>query len=154
MLITRAVIVLPQNSDGICDIGPSGGHRVHKASDHQLVYGRMAGFFVGLPLLKLHCHQRGNWPSLVHSELRQVRPNVAVLMDFNLVMLLIAIDVHTKIAEDPCKVMYPEPCVHLILDLPNQALVSNDKEVIDVQNDPGNYTLILIVEYEMSAVDG
>ena len=34
MLIARVVIVPAENSYGICDIGLSGGHRVHEASDH------------------------------------------------------------------------------------------------------------------------
>lgn len=39
MLFTRVGIVPAQNSDGIGDIVPSGGHGVHMASDCQLVYG-------------------------------------------------------------------------------------------------------------------
>ena len=34
--------------------------------------------------------------------------------------------------------MLPEPLFHRIFDLLNKALVSNDKEIIDVQNDCGN----------------
>jgi len=37
MLIARVVIIPPEDSDGICDIGLSGRHRVHNASDHRLV---------------------------------------------------------------------------------------------------------------------
>ena len=154
MLIARFVIVPAENSDGICDIGPSGGHRVHEASDHRLVYGRIAGFFVGLPLVKLHRHWRGNWSGPVHSELRQDRPNVAVLMDVDRVMLPIAFDVHAEIEGDTPEIMHPEPLLHLVLDLPNQALIRNDKEIIDVQNDRGNdYVLILIIEHEQSSVE-
>jgi len=154
MLIARVVIVSAENSDGICDIGPSGGHRVHETSYHRLVYGRIAGFFVGVPLVKLHCHRRGNWPGLVHSELRQDRPNVGVLMDVDRVMLPIAFDVHAEIAGDTPGIMYPEPLLHLVLDLPNQALVSNDKEILDIQNDRGNdYVLILIMEHEQFSVN-
>jgi len=87
MLIARVVIVPGEISDGICNIGLSGGHRIHKASDHQLVYCQIAGFFVGLSLVMLHCHWCGNWPGLVHAELRQDRPNVAVPMYINRVML-------------------------------------------------------------------
>ena len=56
MLISRVLIVPAENSDGICHVGPSGSHRLHTASDHRLVYGRIAGFFVGLPHVKLHHH--------------------------------------------------------------------------------------------------
>jgi hypothetical protein len=49
--------------------------------------------------------------------------------------------------------MYPEPLSHLILHLPNQALVSNDKEIIDVQNERGkDYVMMLLMEYESSSV--
>jgi len=155
MLIARIMIVPAKDSDGICDIGPSGGHRVHNASDHGLVYGQIAGSFVGLPLVKLHNHWRGNWPALVHSELRQNRPNVAVLMDVERVNLPIAFDVHAEIEGDTPEIMDPEPLLHLVLDLPNQALVSNDKEIIDVQNNCGDdYAVILLVmELEHSSVD-
>jgi len=135
MLIARVVIVPAENFNGICDIGPSGGLRVHKALNHRLVSCRIAVFFVRLPLVMLHCHWRGNWPGLVHSELRQDCPNVAVLMDVDHMMLPIAFDVHAEIEADAPKIMHLEPLLHLILDLPNQALVSNDKEIIDVQND-------------------
>jgi len=154
MLITRVVIVPAENSDGICDIWPSGSHRVYEASDHRLVYGRIAGFFVGLPLVKLRRNWRGDWSGLIHSELHQDRPNVAVLMDANRVMLPIAFDIHAEIEGDTPEIMHPETVLHLILDLPNQALVSNDEEIIDVQNDCSNdYALIHIVEHEQSSVD-
>ena len=144
MLTARVVIVQAENSDGICNIGLSGGHRVDEVSDHRFVYGRIAGFLGRLPLVKLRCHQCGNWSGLLHSELRQDRPDVAVLMDVDRVMLPIAFDVHPEIEGDTPKIMHPKPHLHLILDLPNQALVSNDMEIIDVQNDCGDeYTLIL-----------
>jgi hypothetical protein len=45
--------------------------------------------------------------------------------------------------------MHPEPVVHvlhLILDRPNQALISNNKEIIQIQNNWGkDYATILIV---------
>jgi len=56
MVIPRVLIVPAENSNGLCNIGPSGCHRVNKESDHQLVYGGIAGFFVGLSLGKLHSH--------------------------------------------------------------------------------------------------
>ena len=152
-MIARVVIVPAETSDGICDIGPSGGHPVHKASDHRLLYGRIAGFFVGRSLVKLHCHWRGNWPALVHPELRQDRPNVAVLMYVNRVMLPIAFDVHAEINGDTPEIMHPEPFLHLVLYLPNQALVTNDEEIIDVQNDRGNDVLILIMQHKQSSID-
>jgi hypothetical protein len=40
--------------------------------------------------------------------------------------------------------MHPEHLLHLVLDVPNQALVSNDEEIIDVQYDYRNdYAVIL-----------
>jgi hypothetical protein len=55
---------------------------------------------------------------------------------------------------DTPDIMHPEPLLHLILDLPNQTLVSNDKEIIDVQNDSSNdYVLIHIMKHEQSSVD-
>ena len=146
MLIARVVILPAENSDGICDIGLSGGHRVQKASDHRLVYGRIASFFLGLPLVKLHRHWHGNWSGVVYSELRQDHLNVAVLMDVDRVMLPIAFDVNAETDVDTPEIMHPEPLLHRILDLPNQALVSNDKEIIDVQNNCGDdYAVILLV---------
>ena len=97
MLIALGVIVLAENSDGICDNGPSGGHRVHKTSHYRLVYSRIAGLIVGLPLVMLDCHWRGNWSGLIHSEHRQDHLNIAVLMDVDRVMLPIAFDVHAEI---------------------------------------------------------
>jgi hypothetical protein len=152
MLIARVVIVSAENSDGICDIGPSGGHHVHLASDHRLVYGRIAGFFVGLPLVKLHRQGCGNWPGLVDSELRQDRPNVAVLIDVNRVMLPSAFDIHAKIDGDTPELMHPEPFFHLIIDLLKEALISHDKVIIDVQNDCGN-NCALNLKHEQSSVD-
>ena len=146
MLIARVVIVPAEDSNGICDIRPCRGHCVHTASDNRVVYGLIAGFFVGLPLVKLHCHWRGNWSGLIHSELFQDCPNVAVLMDVDRVMLPIAFDVHAEIEEDTSKIMHLEPLLYLVLNLPNQAHVSNDEEIIDLQNDYGDdYAVILLV---------
>jgi len=39
ILSARVIIVPAENSDGICNIGPSGSHRLHTASDHPLVNG-------------------------------------------------------------------------------------------------------------------
>jgi hypothetical protein len=75
-------------------------------------------------------------------------------MDVDCVMLPIAFDVDAEIERDTPTIMPQEPFVHLVLDLPNQAFVSNDKEIIDVQNDCGNdYVLILIMGHEQSSVD-
>jgi hypothetical protein len=152
MLVAWVVILLAENANGICDIGPSSGHLVHQASDHRLVYGRIAGFFVGFPLMTLHCHWRGNWPGLVHSELCQDRLNVAVLMDVDRVMFPIVFNVHADREGDTTDIMHPEPLLHLVIDVPNQALVGNDEEIIAVQNDCGDdYALIL--KHEQSSVD-
>jgi hypothetical protein len=58
-----------------------------------LVYGRIAAFFVGLSLVKLHRHWRADWSGLIHSEHREDRLNIAVLMDVDRVMLLVGFDV-------------------------------------------------------------
>jgi len=68
--------------------------------------------------------------------------------------MAILCDVHAEREGDTPKMMHPEPLIRLVLDLPNQALVSNDVEIINVQNDHGNdYVLILIMEHEHSSVD-
>jgi hypothetical protein len=67
-----------------------------------------------------------------------------VLVDVDRTILQIAFDVHAEIEEDTPEIMHPEPLLHLVLDLPNQALISNDEEIIDVQNDCGiDYAVIL-----------
>ena len=96
MLSARVGIVPAENSNRICNIGPTGSHCVHLASDHRLVYGQIAGFFVGLPLVELHYHWCGNWSRLIQSGLCEVCPNVAVLMDVNSVMLRTVFDVHAE----------------------------------------------------------
>jgi hypothetical protein len=154
MLVARVVIVSAEHSNAIRDIRTMSGDHVHEASDDRLVYGRIAGFFIGLPLVKLHPHWCSNQSGLVHSELRQYRPNVAVLIDVDCVMLQIAFDVHAEIEGDTPEINHSEPLLHLILDLPNQAVVSNDKEIIDVLKDCGNdYALILIMQHEQSSID-
>jgi len=153
MLDSQIVIILAGNSDGICNIGTSGGYCVHLATDHQLVYGQIAGFFVRLALVKLHRYWHGNWCGLIHSQHRQDRPNVAVLKNVDRVQLPIALDVHLEIEGGTSEIMHPEPPLHLILDVPNQALVSNDKEIINEQNDHGNYVLIQIMEHELSSIN-
>jgi hypothetical protein len=91
---------------------------------------------------------------LVHSELHEDRPNVAVLIDVDRVMLPIGLNIHAEIDEDTPKIMHPEHPEHRVLSLPNQALVRIHKEIIDVMNDSGNeYVLILIMELEQSSVD-
>jgi hypothetical protein len=104
--------------------------------------------------VNVHCHGRGNWSGLVYSELRQDRQDIALLMDVDCVMLASVLDVHAEIERNTPEIMHPERLLHLILDLPNQALVTNDKEIIDVQNECGDdYALILLVmEHEQSSV--
>jgi len=154
MLIAQVMIVPAENSIGICDITLSGGHPVHEDSDYRLVYSWIAGFFVRLSLVKLHCHWSGNMSGLGHSELRQGRWNVALLIDVNRVKLPIVVDVNAGIEGVTHEIMHPEPLLLRILDLPNQALIINDKEIIDVQNDCGNNcAMILMAEHEQSSVD-
>ena len=152
MLIARVIIVPAANSECTCHIEPSGRHHVHQASDHWLVYGWIVGFYLGLPLLKLHRHRHGNWSVLVHSELRQVRPNIAVLMDVDRVMVPNTFDDHTETEGGTAGILHPEPLLNLILDLPNHAVVSNDEEIINVQNDCSD-DCALIFQHEQSSVD-
>jgi hypothetical protein len=153
MLIAQVLIVPAENSNGIGDIGPSGGHGVHEASNHRLVYCQITCFFIVLPLLKLHRHWRGDWPVLIHSALRQDRPNVAELMDVQPVMLPIVFNIHTEMKRETPKIMDPEHLLLLVLDLPNQALVTNDKEILNVQNESANYVMIHIMEHEQCCID-
>jgi len=90
----------------------------------------------------------------MHSELPQHHPNVAVLMDVVRVMLPIPFDVHGKIQGDTPEIMHPDPLLCLILDLPNQALISNDEEIIFIQNDcSDDYALILIMEHKQASIN-
>jgi hypothetical protein len=155
MLIAQVVIEPADNPDAICDIGLSGGHHIQKASDHRSEYSRIAGFFVGLSLVKLHRHWHGNWAGLIHSDFPQYYSNVAVLMDVDRVMLPNAFDVHARIPGDTPEIMHPEPLLHVVIDQPNQAQVSNDKEIIDLRNDcDDDYFMIhLVMEQEQSSFD-
>jgi len=75
-------------------------------------------------------------------------------MNVDRMMHLIVFDVQDVIDGDTPKILHPEPLLHLILDLPNQALVSNGKEIIDIQHLCwNNFALTLIMEYELSSVD-
>jgi hypothetical protein len=73
-------------------------------------------------------------------------------MDVDRVMLPIAFDVHAEIAGDTTEIMHPESLLYLALDLPNQALISNDKEIIDVENDRSD-DCVLILKHKQSSVD-
>jgi hypothetical protein len=77
MLVAHMVILPRDNWDGICNIRPSGGHCLHKASDHRLVYDRIAGFFivlmdvdcVMLPIaFSVHAEIEGDSPEILHLE--------------------------------------------------------------------------------------
>jgi len=154
MLITPVVIVPAENSEGIFNIGQSVGNRVHKASDDRLVYCRITGCFVWLPLVKLHCNGVATGLDSSILNFTQNRPNLALLMDVDHVMLPITFDVHADIEGDTPEIMHPEPLLHLILDLPIQAHGSNDKEIIHVQKGCGNgYVMIYIMEHEQSSSD-
>jgi hypothetical protein len=62
--------------------------------------------------------------------------------------------IHGEIDGDTPEIMHSEPLLYLNLDLPNQALVRYDEEIIEVPNDCGNdYALILILEHKQSSVD-
>jgi hypothetical protein len=105
--------------------------------------------------VKLHRQWRGNSSRLIDCELRQHRLNEAVLRDVNRVMLSIASDAHAETDGDTPAIMHLEPLLDLILDLPTQAHGSNDKDIIDIQNDCGaDYDVIhLLKEHEQSSID-
>jgi hypothetical protein len=148
ILLGRVVNVPKKNSDGICSIRPGGGHRVHTASDHQLVCGRITGLFIGFPLVTLHCYWRAHWPGLMHSELRHIRPKIPVQMDINCEMRQISFDVHVEIAGGTPEIIHLEPIHHRVFDLCNQAIDTNDQEIIQVQNECGNdYAMVLIMQH-------
>jgi hypothetical protein len=151
---TQIVIVRAEKSVGIRNIEPSGIYRVHEASDCRLIYGQIVGSFAGLPLVEPHCHWRGNCAGLLHSEVRPHHENVAVLRDVDLVSHPIALNLYAKIEGDTPKMMYPEHLLHLILVLPYQALVRNDWEIIDIQNDHSDdYALNIIMKHKQSSVN-
>jgi hypothetical protein len=64
----------------------------------------------------------------------------------------IAFDDQSEIERYTLAIMHPEPFLHLILDLPTEALVSNDKEIIDVQDHCGD-DCALILKHEQSCID-
>jgi hypothetical protein len=75
-------------------------------------------------------------------------------MDLDCVRLLIAFHVPPEVEGDTPEIIHLEALLLLALDLPNQAFISNIKEIIDLPNDCGNdYSLILIVEYEQSTIN-
>jgi len=152
MLNAQVVIVPAESSNGICDIGPSGGHRVHQASDYRMAYRWIASLVVSFPLVNLHRHSNGKWSGQVHSKRRHDHPNVAVLMDVDCAMLLIAFDGHAKLEGDTPDMMNPKPHLHLFRDLPNHAFVSNEMEIIDIQNNCGD-NCALILNHEQSSVN-
>jgi hypothetical protein len=77
-----------------------------------------------------------------------------MLLAIDSVMLSIACDDHVEIAGDTPDIMHPEPLLQLFLDRPNQTLVINDKEIINLHNDCANdYALCRIVEHKQSSVD-
>ena len=59
-------------------------------------------------------------------------------MDVDRVMVPIAFDVHAEIEGNSAEIMHPEPLLHSVLDLLSEALVSNDAEIMELQNDRGN----------------
>jgi len=119
MRIAQTVIIPAENCDGICDIGLSGSHHVHPASNHRLGSGRIACFYVGFPLVKFHCLWRCMWPGHLRSELRKDIRNVAVLLEVDHFRIPIAFDAHTEMEWDTLEIMHPEPLFDLVLDLPS-----------------------------------
>jgi hypothetical protein len=73
-------------------------------------------------------------------------------MHVDRVMLPIAFNVHAKIEGDTPEIMHPGHLLHLVLDQPTQAFISNDKDIIHLQNDCGDHCA-LIFKHEKSSVD-
>jgi hypothetical protein len=59
-------------------------------------------------------------------------------MDVQQVIFPIASDAQVEIEEDTPLIMHPEPLFQLVPGQPNQALVSNNKQIFDLLNDWGN----------------
>jgi hypothetical protein len=59
-------------------------------------------------------------------------------MYVELVMPPIPFDVRAKIEGDTPDIMHPKPLLHLVLDVPSQALGSNDMEISNAQYDYGD----------------
>jgi hypothetical protein len=75
-------------------------------------------------------------------------------MDVARVMLPIVFEVHAETEGDTPDIIHPEPHCHLILHLPNQALVGSDKQMIEVQNDCDKHCgLIVWMVHEQYSVD-
>jgi hypothetical protein len=70
-------------------------------------------------------------------------------MDVNSVMLPNVFDLHAKFEDDILEIMYLETHHHLMVDLRNQALISDDEEIFDKPNDCGiNCALMHMRMYE------
>jgi hypothetical protein len=74
-------------------------------------------------------------------------------MDADHMMLLIEFDVHGEIEGHTPEIMHPESLLSLIVDLPSQALISNDMEIIEVHNNRCNDFLILVMKHQQSSFD-
>jgi len=135
-ILTALVLNLSaERSNGICNIWASGNLCQYQNSNHQLVNGRITGLFLGHPLMNLHHQSHGNWSRVIMATLYHHRPKVALLIDTDHIILLIAFDYHTEIEEDPPEIAHVESLFQLILYLVNQTMISSDDEVIEIPND-------------------
>jgi len=67
-------------------------------------------------------------------------------MDVDCVMLPSEFNINAKTEGITHEIMIPEHLLHLILHLPNEADLSNAKEIINIQNDYGDdYAMHLLV---------
>jgi len=127
MCVPLIVIISAETSDGMCDIKPSSSHRVYNAPYHRLLYRLLTGFILRLPLVKPHSHWHDRWSRLIHPGHPQDHPNVSMLLEVNHVTLPVAFNVRVDIEADTPEILHLEPLLHLILDLHNLALISNDE---------------------------
>jgi hypothetical protein len=75
-------------------------------------------------------------------------------MDVDLVMLPIGCNVPAMLEGDTPEIIHPEPYLPPIFELPNQALVSNDKEITYVQINCGNDCALMVIrEHKQSSMD-
>jgi hypothetical protein len=80
---------------------------------------------------------------------------VAVLMDVHRMMRSVALNVPVKFEEDTAEIMYAERFHHLILEMSNQAPVTTNMEIINIQiNCHNDYATFMIIKHKQSSING
>jgi len=70
-------------------------------------------------------------------------------------MLLTAFNNYSGIDGDTPETMHPEPLLYMIVDWPIQFLVTNDKDIIKVQNYCSNHysVIVVVMEHAQYSID-